>query len=163
MIVFDMPTDITEKDLTQWTIEMLQNRPCKVLVCGGRKFDDEKFLYDILDAMHAEFKFTEIIHGGAFGADKLAGKWALERGIKETVFKPNYSKYAPRIAPLRRNTVMAQQKPDLVVAFPGGSGTADMVKKSYQHKLNVIVLDEAPRGLLRKLIRKGKRNATKTS
>lgn len=150
MIDFGVPPDIIQ--------------PYKVLVCGGRKFDDEKFLYDILDAMHAEFKFTEIIHGGAFGADKLAGKWASERGIKETVYRPNYSKYPPHIAPFRRNTVMAQQKPNLVVAFPGGNGTADMVKKAQRHKLNIIILDEAPQGLLRKLIKKGKlKDATKTS
>ncbi len=135
-------------------------QPFKVLVCGGRKFDDRTFLFDVLSAMHSEFHFTELIHGGAFGADLLSEEWAKENEVPSKAFRPNYKKYEPRIAPLRRNTVMAQQKPDLVVAFPGGSGTADMVKKAYKNKLNVIILDEAPRGLLKKIIRKNK-NATR--
>lgn len=43
----------------------------KVLVCGGRSFADEAMFEQAL----GEIEVTELIEGGASGADKLAREW----------------------------------------------------------------------------------------
>jgi hypothetical protein len=53
----------------------------RVLVCGGRRFDNYPLLRDTLDALHAERPFEVLIHGGARGADTWASFWAKVRQI----------------------------------------------------------------------------------
>ena len=43
----------------------------KVLICGGRTFDDRKPLGRALAAIHAETPISLVIVGGAPGADRL--------------------------------------------------------------------------------------------
>jgi hypothetical protein len=53
----------------------------RVLVCGGRDFDNRAMLNAALDRLHAERVFSLVIAGGARGADTLAEDWANARGI----------------------------------------------------------------------------------
>lgn len=96
----------------------------KVLVCGGRNFTDSKRVFETLDAYE---KIDEIIHGGARGADTLAGDWAQHNGVEETRVLAQWTKYGNRAGPIR-NREMLGLNPDLVIAFAGGKGTADMVR-----------------------------------
>jgi len=108
----------------------------KILVTGGRDFTGREALFNVLDRLHAENPVTMIIHGGAKGADALAGEWAKARGVSENVLKPDWSK--GRHAGLQRNGDMLEEKPDLVVAAPGGKGTADMVAKARRKGFRII-------------------------
>ena len=57
----------------------------RVLACGGRDFADRKFLEEVLDDLNARRgPFEVLIHGGARGADTLAGLWAKRRGTAST-------------------------------------------------------------------------------
>jgi hypothetical protein len=47
----------------------------KLLVCGGRDYDDAAFLFRTLDDLHREHRFTDMMQGGARGADALAKDW----------------------------------------------------------------------------------------
>lgn len=99
----------------------------KVLVCGGRDFSDRMLLFNRMDMLHREFgPFTEIIEGDATGADKLAGQWAVARGVPNRKFPASWKHHGLAAGPIR-NKVMLQYGPDLVVSFPGGKGTAHMV------------------------------------
>ena len=60
------------------------------LVCGGRSFEDRALLYARLDYYNAALSITKIIHGGARGADTLAGEWAADRGIAVQVFPADW-------------------------------------------------------------------------
>jgi hypothetical protein len=71
-----------------------------------------------------------IIHGGARGADSMAGEFANETGIEEIVFPADWKMYGRRAGPIRNQQMLDEGKPDLVVAFPGGRGTADMVGRA---------------------------------
>ncbi|WAJ27112.1 DUF2493 domain-containing protein [Antarcticirhabdus aurantiaca] len=53
----------------------------RVLVCGGRHYNDARTLNATLDAIKDEVGITAIIHGGAGGADHLAGLWAHFYGM----------------------------------------------------------------------------------
>jgi hypothetical protein len=53
----------------------------RVLVCGGRDFDDAGLMISVLERLHIEKFFTVLIHGNARGADSIADAWASCRGI----------------------------------------------------------------------------------
>ena len=46
----------------------------KLLVCGGRDFDDVEFAVTHLTRLHETRGITELIHGAARGADTIAGQ-----------------------------------------------------------------------------------------
>ena len=110
----------------------------KVLVCGGRDYGDRETVQRALDRI----KPAEIIHGAARGADTLAGAYALERDIPCRRFPANWRRHG-RSAGFRRNRQMLDEgKPDLVVAFPGGPGTRNMVKIALERGFPVKTVDE---------------------
>ena len=98
----------------------------KILVCGGRDYDDQHFVFASLDRLHASKGVSIVIHGDAPGADTLAGQWAEAHGIHFAAVPALWNKLGRKAGPLR-NEAMLQLAPDAVVAFPGGRGTAHMV------------------------------------
>lgn len=104
----------------------------RVLVCGGRDFNNYLFFARSMNAVRDEVgPFTTIIHGGAKGADWAAHLYA-NSGFKkeEVVFRADWKQHGRRAGPIRNQRMIDEGKPDLVVAFPGGSGTADMVRRA---------------------------------
>lgn len=71
---------------------------------------------------------TEICSGGATGADKLAERYAIERGIPTRIFLPDYATYGRR-APLVRNQAIVGAA-SVVLAFWDGKspGTAHALR-----------------------------------
>lgn len=115
----------------------------KVLVTGGRTFNDRDWLWAGLDLLNSMHPITEIIEGGAPGADVRAGEWAYHREVRCTVVPAQWEKHG-RGAGFIRNGEMAALKPDYVLACPGGKGTAHMVEVATAAKLRVIHLEKMP-------------------
>jgi hypothetical protein len=111
----------------------------RVLITGGRDFDDVEMLNQTLDKLHSEHSFTVLIHGDASGADRLAGQWAESKSIAVEAYPADWKKFGKAAGPIR-NQMMLAEKPELLVAFPGGKGTADMVAKAKKAGLNVVVV-----------------------
>lgn len=112
----------------------------KVLVCGGRNFIDRPWLYSVLDQLGGTV--TEIISGGATGADRYAIHWALERKVPYTEWPADWKFDGKAAGPLRNQRMLERAKPDMVIAFPGGRGTADMVRRAKDAKVPVTLLLE---------------------
>lgn len=125
----------------------------KILVCGGREYKDEETVFYILDALmdtmnlwawsarqQKHVAFCEIIHGGAKGADSIAHSWAVDRGAIIKVYKAEWEKHGNAAGPIRNTKMLHQGKPDLVVAFPGGKGTAHMVGLAENEGVEVKVI-----------------------
>ena len=110
----------------------------RVLICGGRNFSDEKFARETLDCLHREHTFTHVIEGAARGADRLAGEWARARSIPLTEYPADWARLGRRAGPNRNEQMLQNGKPDLVIAFPGGRGTAHMVRISLDAGVKVI-------------------------
>lgn len=111
----------------------------RVLVCGGRDFADANMLWSRLEyAQEVRGKIDVIIHGGAEGADSLAAEWANRERVKAIRFDANWRKYGKRAGPLRNQRMLDEGKPDLVVALPGGRGTADMVRRAQGAGIEVM-------------------------
>ena len=102
----------------------------RVLVCGGRNFKSPAQVAAELDRLHAEHKFTHLIQGGQTGADQFAKEWAKRRPeIERYECKAKWTQYGKAAGPIR-NARMLEWKPDLVVAFAGGPGTANMIAQA---------------------------------
>ena len=107
----------------------------KVLVCGSRYFSDYASLSHELDQLDPQPDL--IIQGGAMGTDRLTRRWAEHNEIavhEELAFWHIHGKKA---GPLR-NAKMLKLCPDLCVAFPGGRGTADMVRRCLDAGIPVL-------------------------
>jgi hypothetical protein len=124
----------------------------RVLVCGGRDFSDRALVFSELDKHSADWgPFEVVINGGATGADRWAREWAEARGILIVTFLADWKKFGPPAGPIRNQRMIDEGKPDLVIAFPGGAGTLDMMSKSSKAKLQSIwiIVDDAGRLALR--------------
>lgn len=110
-------------------------KPIRVLVCGGRTYENWREVRGQLEALKP---IACIIRGGAPGADRLAGKYADIAGIPQIVFPANWSQ-GKKAGPMRNAFMLTEGKPDIVIAFPGGRGTADMVARA--KAAGVMVLD----------------------
>jgi SLOG family YspA-like protein len=71
-----------------------------------------------------------IITGGASGVDSTATDWAAVNWCQFKEYKADWKKHGRAAGPIRNQRMLDEGKPDLVVAFPGGRGTADMVKRA---------------------------------
>jgi hypothetical protein len=102
-----------------------------VIVCGGRDYDDRKKLFYVLDDLAVqtiERESLTIVEGGARGADALAASWTRRwKTVKHEQYPADWAKYG-KAAGAIRNQQMLDTGIDLVIAFPGGSGTAHMVR-----------------------------------
>ena len=124
----------------------------RVLVTGGRTFTDRDWLWAGLDLLHSKQPITEIIEGGAPGADVRAGEWSQHRlGKKATVVEAEWEKYSAGLkagqknpAGAIRNLKMARMQPDIVLACPGMHGTANMIATAKKLGLTVILLEKMP-------------------
>lgn len=110
----------------------------KVLVCGGRDYTDYAALAKVLTELHGERNITEIIHGDARGADRMSGTWAAANNIPVNVFPACWNIHKNAAGAIRNHKMLAESKPDVVVAFAGGNGTKDMVKISLDAGVDVI-------------------------
>lgn len=112
-----------------------------VLVCGGRDYIDGATVRRVLGEKLRGA--TLVVHGGASGADTIAGAFAAEFGIPVKSYEPEWTKYGLSAGPKRNALMLRYESPDLVVSFPGGSGTADMVSRA--RRAHVEVHEVAPR------------------
>lgn len=113
----------------------------RALVCGGRGFTDSDFVYRTLDKLHREHGFDVVIEGDAKGVDRMAGYWARcarLTNIKEAVTDADYREHGRRAPLVRNQRMLDKHRPDLGIAFPGGHGTADMVRRLNAAHVEVI-------------------------
>lgn len=114
----------------------------RVLVCGGRDYRDHKRVGAVLNKLHDTLGIDLIIQGGARGADELAFGWARAVGVREEQYDADWEAYGSFAGPMRNRVMLEEGKPDLVIAFPGGAGTRDMIRKA--RKAGVEVVEIAP-------------------
>jgi YspA, cpYpsA-related SLOG family len=111
----------------------------KIVVCGGRTYGNRERVFAVLDGIHAETPVTVLMHGNARGADNLADDWAAGKCETKT-FHPLWEVHGKSAGP-KRNQEMVDERPDLVVAFPGSRGTADMVRRAKAAGIPVRIID----------------------
>lgn len=115
----------------------------KVLVCGGRENDDRNGVWFYLATLNRKSHISLVIDGMGGDTDNHAAAWAAAQGIPSMRFPAHWghfkSKGNPRAAgPVRNGWMLEFGRPDLVLAFPGGTGTANMVAQARARLVQVI-------------------------
>ena len=110
----------------------------RIIVCGSRDYNDRERVFSELDAIDEECGGIEcVIDGQQTGADTLGNEWAIERGRAWERVPADWDRHGKAAGPIR-NGEMILRKPDLVVAFPGGRGTANMIKTARLNSVKVM-------------------------
>lgn len=110
----------------------------RVLVCGGRDFADATTLGAWLGGIHKDHGINLLIEGGARGADRMARMFGEWKGIPVKTFEADWVKYGKAAGVIRNQQMLDEGMPDLVVAFVGGRGTADMARRARAAGVRVL-------------------------
>jgi hypothetical protein len=124
----------------------------RILVCGGRDYS-KTFVFNWLERnLRDEVSFklgvnvwtlTHIIEGGARGADEGAREWGLSEGVTVLTYQANWKRDGKAAGPKRNALMLNEGKPDVVVAFPGGRGTANMTSQAAASGIPIIYVGDA--------------------
>jgi hypothetical protein len=126
----------------------------RVVVFGGRRYADRSHLYRVMDSVHERRRITCIVEGEASGADRLARLWAEDRGIDVDPYPADWDNIERPGAVLKRNTrgklydvlaghvrneqMLREGRPQAAVAFPGGTGTLDMIGRCLEYGITPL-------------------------
>lgn len=115
----------------------------RVLVCGGRDYSDRAKVKEVLDNYigahgHHDLPRDVVIVGCARGADTLAEEWADMTGQRIERYPADWDKHGKAAGAIRNQQMLDEGKPNLVIAFPGGRGTADMVRRAKSAGIRTI-------------------------
>mgnify|MGYP001610872056 CR=1 FL=1 len=112
----------------------------RVIIAGSRIITEPQKIETAI--LHANFRITEVVSGGAPGVDRLGEKWAHEHQIPVRRFIPKWDLYG-KGAGMIRNKEMVQNADALIAIWDGNSpGTANMIQIAQQNRLSVFVLQE---------------------
>jgi hypothetical protein len=119
----------------------------RVLVCGGRDFQDRAFVWAVLEHIKPAF----IVTGGQGkkrsnkGADLEAELFAKVNKVPFDVVHADWDAFGRSAGPRRNSEILLRYTDlDWAIGFPGGKGTEDMLKKARLAGLQVLpfVFDE---------------------
>ena len=108
-----------------------------VLITGGRDFKGYDLFHDGMVESGLLGDIDLIIQGGATGADAIARAWACNNNTHCATIPALWDVNGKAAGPIR-NSIMLKLNPDVCIAFPGGRGTDDMVKKCAKAGIKVI-------------------------
>jgi len=109
----------------------------RILVCGGRKYGDRYAVAMALAYLAKGREDVTLVHGDCRGADRLAAKVARDWGWKVEPHPADTKRYGSPQAFHVRNQEMVDAGADLLVAFPGGNGTADCTRRARKAGIRV--------------------------
>lgn len=112
----------------------------KLIIAGGRDYNDYTRLRALLDRLLANINEVEVVSGGARGADALGERYAKEKGYPLKVFPAKWDQYG-KSAGYRRNAEMAEYAEACVCFWDGKSrGTMHMINLAKEKGLDLRVV-----------------------
>lgn len=92
--------------------------------------------------VHEKFGVETLVHGGATGADQLAQEWALQPDldIRVIVYRAEWELYGRAAGPMRNARMIRESGCELLVAFPGGRGTASCLEAARRAGVQALVV-----------------------
>jgi len=112
----------------------------KVIIAGHRDLDSMNAVEDAMcTAALSGIVPTEVVSGGAAGADTLGELWARHRGIPVKVFRARWEKYGRKAGPLRNQEMADYAQALVALPGPGSKGTHDMIQRARAKGLHVHV------------------------
>lgn len=119
----------------------------RVIIAGSRHLTDPSPIISAVATWRASFPLTEVVVGGAPGADQLAEHWANTEGLPVRRFPAHWRRYGRGAGPVR-NRQMAEYA-DGLIALPFGrsAGTRQMIAEARKHSLEVLVIEQLQLGI----------------
>jgi len=124
-------------------------KPIKVVVTGGRDFDDKDFAWSVIQRIAESRGISLLGHGDATGLDTLAKECCNQMHIPTQAFpvtRADWREHGKRAGPRRNKAMLLEVKPECVIAFPGGRGTASCTQIARSLDLMVIQVRKDSRG-----------------
>ena len=110
----------------------------KLIIAGSRTFTDYQLLCQTLAP--EKHRITQVITGGARGADRLGFRWAWQHTVPSQYFHADWERFG-KSAGVRRNFQMAQAGDMLLTFWDGRSaGTRHMISCMQQLGKPVVVI-----------------------
>jgi len=98
------------------------------LICGGRDFTDQAMFDDAMNRLIEMWGLpARIVHGAATGADAMADRWGRHYVIDVVRVPAEWEQHGLFAGPKRNWQMLTEYKPQRVIGFPGGKGTASMI------------------------------------
>lgn len=124
----------------------------RILVTGGRFYNNKPRVWAELDKLRIKHGKLHVIEGGATGADQAAREWVdfeqawhgesmASKGSTEFVDQKELKRYGNHAFNMRNQRMLNRYEPELVLAFHGGRGTADMVHRARLKGIPVMEID----------------------
>ncbi len=102
----------------------------RLLICGSRRWKDERAIGKAI----LQLKPKVVIHGGARGADFMAGRNAERLEIPVEVYLADWDLHHEAAGPIRNQRMLQEGKPDVVLGFAeslsSARGTSDMLRRA---------------------------------
>ena len=112
------------------------------LVCGSRNLgwhEHQKVKQALARLALGRRPPSAVIEGAATGVDAVAAEWADDASIPLETYPADWMGHGKAAGPIRNRRMLDEGKPTHVIAFPGGRGTADMVRQA--RKAGVPIID----------------------
>ncbi|MBN8945384.1 MAG: DUF2493 domain-containing protein [Rhizobiales bacterium] len=116
----------------------------RLLICGGRHYDDAAAICRELDRLHGGQPIDVLIHGGLVAIGTVAEAWARQHNVHVVRYPPNWTLLGTKAEARRNAFMLADSRPDFLLAFPGGRDTADLVRMARAAELPVWLAQVPP-------------------
>lgn len=110
----------------------------KTIIAGGRDYQLTEDDFRSLRSLHNQHQFTEVVSGGATGADRGGEKFGHQNAIPVKKFMADWKTHKRAAGPIR-NKQMAEYA-DAVVLFHGGDGTQSMFNEATKAGIRIFDL-----------------------
>lgn len=115
----------------------------RLAISGGRDFHDLAFVWSNLD-LYLDAPVVEIGFGCAAGVDDLGWQWAKDKKIPWCRYVADWDTYDTSAGTLRNGVMLEDFQPDLLLVFPGGSGTRNCAKQAKEMGIERVFLSLDP-------------------
>ena len=115
----------------------------RIGVVGSRGWSDYERVVQVLDALQP----TEVVSGGAKGADSMGERYAKERGIPTRIFYPKPEDFGGNFgrAAFARNEDIVRNS-DFIVAFWDGKSNGTKNSIDHAKRLGIPLMVIVPEG-----------------
>jgi hypothetical protein len=109
----------------------------RLLVCGGRHFDDAALVEIVMSGIHAKTPISVMIHGGLPGIGFPAEAWARRNNVHVIRYPANFS--LGKAGDSTRDLFMLEDsRPETLLVFPGGRRTSELLREAGWKNIRVM-------------------------
>lgn len=109
----------------------------RLIIAGGRHLDDVAMIRRALTRIHATCPVTVLIHGGNGALGITAEDWARGMRLHVVRYPANWRELGKRAEAVRNAFMLEDSRPDMLLALPGGTDTADLVAHAIRARVPV--------------------------